>query len=417
MRKHAPLHRALRTAQQLRVRPQNLRNAFRGMHPMLRRPNLLRRTLVSKTAPPLHQRHTPHRHQPAHLRLRPQLRQLIPHRRILPRRKPPEIVFLNPIHNILIPPHRNQIPARPHPIQIQPHRPHIPPPVFLPQKHRRRHPHILEKRLISPRHPVSRPQRRRRIALDRPKRTHRDPRRIHRHQKDRYPPMPRRIRIRPRHQIHMSRVMRRRRIHLLPIDHILIPIPHRPALQTRQIRPRLRLRKPQRKHNLPANQPRNEIPLLLLRPRRQNRRRPAARAPDRNPRPRKLLLHDILLNPAAPLPPILPRPANPDPTPLRHLTNQLPVMLPPPPFLGRLQLPQHRLRNIRRNKPLHLPPQSLLLRRIPKIHNPLLNTPQNRRYFPRPNPPMSSNPPTPCTIRPSVLKYLPQASPKRPMLK
>src|SRR5574341_696390 len=67
----------------------------------------------------------------AYLGLDPELRDLVPDRRVVRRRVAVELVRLDPIDDVLVPAHRDEIAGGADPVEVQPHRPDAPPLVLL----------------------------------------------------------------------------------------------------------------------------------------------------------------------------------------------------------------------------------------------------------------------------------------------
>src|SRR3989304_4831796 len=131
VREDALLDGVGRAVQQLAVRAQHLGDSLRRPDPVLRRPHFLGRSLVREVAAVLDDGHAPHGHEPAHLGLDPELRDLVPDRRVVRRGVAVEPVRLDPVDDVLVAAHGAERARRADPVEVQAHGPDAPPRVLL----------------------------------------------------------------------------------------------------------------------------------------------------------------------------------------------------------------------------------------------------------------------------------------------
>ena len=371
VREHPAFYGVLGTVKQLPVGPQQLGNGFGSADAVFRRKHLFRRPFVGECALVFHNGHTPHRHQAANLALNPHIGQTVAHGGIFAHPVAFNVVFLHPVHDVLIPLDGNQVAGSAHPVQVEAHRPHIPALVFLPQHTGSGDAHILKESFVGAGVAVGSPQGRRRVVLYRPQRAHRDARRVHRNEKNADAPVPRRVGIRARHQVNVRGVVGGGGVHLLPVDDILVAVAYGAALQARQVGPRLGFGEAQRKGNFAPDDAGQELPLLLLAAGGQDGGGAGARAAHRDADAGELLLHNVLVNPAAVLPAVLPGPGDANPAPFRDFAVQLAGFGAAPPHARVLQLGDDLGGYIVGDELLHFRAQGFLFGRECEFHSKL----------------------------------------------
>ena len=198
------------------------------------------------------------------------------------------------------------------------HRHRHPPAVVLPaQQVPRGHAHVLEEHLVEV------------VAVgDVRHRLHRHPRRVHVQDEGADAAMLLRLLVRPRQHDHLVRQVRVRGPDLLPLDHVVVAVAHRPRLQRGEVAARLRLAEPLAVPGRARGHLRQQPRLLLVRPVHQHRRPRDADREQPPPRgramPRQLLVQHHLLERRRPHPPVLPRPRRGQPRALPQLPHELP---------------------------------------------------------------------------------------------
>ena len=287
-------------------------------------PHLLGGPFVREVSAPFHQRHTAHGHQPANLGLDPQLGQPVPDGWVVCQGVAVLLVLLDPVDDVLIPAHGNQIPAGADPVQVQPHGADVPAIVLFAEHTSGWHPDIFEEGLVGPALAVGSAHGRRGIVLDGPQSTHRDAWSIHGDQENRDSPVPGSVGVGADHQVNVGRVVGRRGVHLLAVDNVFVAVLNRPALKACQVRAGLGLGETQGEHDIPADQSREEVFFLLVGSRRQEGRCAATSAANADTDPGKLLFNNVLVQPAPVLATVLLGPANPDPSLVGNLLVELP---------------------------------------------------------------------------------------------
>ena len=182
-----------------------------------------------------------------------------------------------------------------------------------------------------------------------------------------------------RHQVEMRGGVRAGGVHLLAVDHPLVAVLHRAALQRRKVRAGLWLGEAEREGNLAADEPGDVVVLLLVGAGRHDGRSAAASAADADADAGELLLHDVLAQPVAVLAAVLLRPAYAQPALVSYLAEQLRHQRAAPAAAGLLAVlyavhfVQHVLRDVLGDEVLDLQAQGFLFRVVTKIHrSPLL---------------------------------------------
>ena len=164
--------------------------------------------------------------------------------------------------------------------------------------------------------------------------------------------------------------------HLLPVDHVLVPVPHGHRPQSRQVGAGLRLGIPDREVELARGDPGQVERLLLGRPVPHDRRphRVDGQERHRHPGDRRLVGEDELVEHCPAAPAVLGRPAERQPAVATELPNDLAIRLPVPEALvpsrqRRAHLGGHQPGEVR----AQLLPQPFLLRGVGDAHAGPLN--------------------------------------------
>ena len=170
------------------------------------------------------------------------------------------------------------------------------------------------------------------------------------------------------HKVNMGGVMGRRGVHLLAVNDVLIAVAHGATLQTSQVGAGLRLGEAQRENDLPVNQPRDEMLLLLFGPCGQDGRSAATGTADRDANAGEFLLHDVLFHAASALPTVFPGPADSNPFAFGNLANQFAVVLSATTFLCGFQFAQDIVGHVLRDECLDILAEGFLFRGVCKVH-------------------------------------------------
>ena len=135
--------------------------------------------------------------------------------------------------------------------------------------------------------------------------------------------MPGRFWVGAGHKVEVGCGVRAGGVDLLAVDHPLVAVFHRAALQRGKVRAAARLGEAEGQRELAADELGDVVVFLLVRAGRQDRRRAAASAANADANAGELLLHDVLAHAVAVLAAVLLRPAYAEPAPLADLAEQV----------------------------------------------------------------------------------------------
>ena len=170
----------------------------------------------------------------AHLGLNPKLCEFVSNRRVIPYGVAVRVVVLDPVDDVLVPPHRDEVPAGPNSIEVQAHRAHVPSSILFAQQRGLRHAYVLKEGLVGPGRSICSADRRLGIALDGPQRSNRYAGCIHWEDEYRDSSVLWSVRVRPCHEVNVRGDVGRRGVHLLAVNDIIVAVFDRPCTEGRQ---------------------------------------------------------------------------------------------------------------------------------------------------------------------------------------
>ena len=170
------------------------------------------------------------------------------------------------------------------------------------------------------------------------------------------------------HQVDMAGVVGRGCVHLLAVDHEVVPVSHCPALETRQIGSGLWFGESKGQRNLSANKSGKQGFLLFFSSSSEDRWGAAACPADADADPGELLLDDVLVDTAAVLAAVFLGPTDADPSLGGNFLAQVPHQRTLAHLVGILDLTPDVFVHVLLDEPLDLVSKGLLFGCVSKLH-------------------------------------------------